>query len=304
MAQVSETFECFQELPTELRLQIWAHYFDKPRIHINKNTLPQLNCLHILDAETNRLLSSKQLAAGILINREAYQVFRETLEVVSMAEIYEPSSGVVRRSLATINVADVPEEAIPPENETADIPPRLSQLLSELEEDDRKSAPSTLVVNWNRDLIYLWEAPPSFRMLLQGKWAPRARRVALVIKQKPASEWEFDPAYWRDDLLMREKVDCPTTLRQVILVLAWSGGDDKPEHHDGQERDEYGFAPFGVLESLVGAEEYAQITRHFAGVAQVIREAFPHLDRPEGIRWAVDIAYAGIRNAKYTRRLM
>ena len=300
MAQVSETFECFRELPTELRLKIWAHYFEKSRIHINKNSLPQLNCLHILDAETNRLLSSKQLAAGILINHEAYQVFRETFEVVSMAGIYEPSSGVVRRSLATINVADVREEAIP-ENEM-DIPPKLNQLLGELEEDDRKSAPSTLVVNWNRDLICLWEAPPSFRMLLQGKWAPKAQRVALVIKQEPPSDWEFDPEYWREDLLMRDKVDCPTTMKQVILVLAWSG-DDKPQD-GGQERDEYGFAAFGVLESLVSTEEYTRITRHFTEVAQVIKEAFPHLDRPEGVAWAVDIVYAGIRNAKYTRQLM
>jgi hypothetical protein len=300
MAQVSETFECFQRLPTELRLKIWEQYFEKSRIHISKNSLPQLNCLHILDAETNRLLSSKQLAAGILINHEAYQVFRETFEVVTMAGIYEPSSGVVRRSLATINVADVREEAIP-ENEM-DMPPKLSQLLSELEGDDRKSAPSTLAVNWNRDLICLWEVPPSFRMFLQGKWAPKAQRVALVIKQKPASDWEFGPGYWRDDLLMREKVDCPTTLKQVILVLAWSG-DDKPED-DGRERDEYGFAAFGVLESLVSTEEYTQLTRYFTEVAQVIKEAFPHLDRQEGIPWAVDIAYAGIRSAKYTRQLM
>ncbi|KAB5545822.1 hypothetical protein GE09DRAFT_1132575 [Coniochaeta sp. 2T2.1] len=300
MTQAPKTFECFQELPTELRLKTWAHYFEKSRILINKNSLPQLNCLHILDTETNRLLSSKQLAAGILINHEAYQVFRETFEVVNIAEIYEPSSGVVRRSLATINVADVREEAIP-ENEV-DMPPMLGQLLGELEEDDRKSAPSTLFVNWNRDLVYLWEAPPSFRMLLQGKWAPKAQRVALVIKQNPASDWEFDPEYWRDDLLVREKVDCPPTLKQVILVLAWSG-DDKPED-DGLERDEYGFATFGVLESLVTTEEYTQIVRHFTEVAQVIKEAFPHLDQPEGIVWAVDIAYAGIRDGKYTRQLM
>ncbi|KAI1297090.1 hypothetical protein F5Y03DRAFT_284378 [Xylaria venustula] len=308
------SFHRFPDLPAELRLQIWEHYFDVPRIHVlysassKKPTNETPLAYADLTAETNRNVPSSLRFAAAAINCEALEVFRRKFDLVHMNFMGLPSKHM--KESFDHKFRDLVDAQ---HGQHLNIPHGILQSKPDLVEFVRnpgRKARDMIIpgihINWESDMIYLTDGSDvnceALRRVCNGPVANKLRRMAILIHDSYKYEG------WRP--FLGPSVDFPkpsANLTEVVLAVRLNDLD--PSTHTTVERDAFGFVPYDsvIQGKQEGSWEWTQnmklIERRFVYVAQLLREAFPDL-KDHQIKWAVDIDYTHRRaETKYSRTL-
>ncbi|KAJ2986777.1 hypothetical protein NUW58_g4868 [Xylaria curta] len=305
------TFHGFSDLPTELRLQIWEHYFDVPRIHVlyrgsseSKRAYGDETPLAYADltARTNHDIPTDLRFAAAAMNREALGVFRKTFDFVHVDFMSLPS----KRVRELFDNSTGPDQRLSEPEDVVGSDPVLSRLVRNPDGRPRDMLIPGIHTNWGNDLLYLTDGIDvncdMLRRACNGPIASKLRRVAILIHDGCTYEG------WRR--FYGPSVDFPkpsTTLAEVILVVRLRDLDVST--YATADRDEFGFAPYDsvVQGQKKGSWEWLQemkmIERRFVYVAQLLREAFPGLEDHK-IKWAVDIDYTHHKaETRYSRNI-
>ncbi|KAI0975433.1 hypothetical protein F4678DRAFT_420253 [Xylaria arbuscula] len=308
------SFHRFPDLPAELRIQIWEHYFDVPRIHVlysasSKTPLNETPLAYAdLTAETNRNVPSSLRYAAATINCEALKVLRRKLDFVHMNFMGLPSKHVKEsfdhKFRGLVDAQQDQPLSVP--NDLLQSKPDLAEFVRNPGGKARDMIIPGIHINWESDMLYLADGSDVncevLRRVCNGPLASKLRRMAILIHDSYKYEG------WRP--FLGPSVDFPkpsAILAEVVLAVRLNDLD--PSAHITVERDAFGFVPYDsvIQGKQEGSWEWTQnmklIERRFVYVAQLLREAFPDLQDHQ-IKWAVDIDYTHRRaETRYSRTL-
>ncbi|KAI0426023.1 hypothetical protein F5Y09DRAFT_78531 [Xylaria sp. FL1042] len=285
-------FHRFPDLPTELRLQIWEHYFDVSRIHVlfpssskSRNAPNNTPAAYAdLTAQTNRNVPASLRFAAATINCEALEVFRKKFDFVHLNFMDLPSKFVkdlFNDKSRGLIVRHGPEQPLSIPKEILQSKPDLAEFVRYPSRRPRDTVMPGVHINWENDLLYLTDGTDvnceTLRRVCNGPVAGKLRRVAILIHDSCRYEG------WRH--FLGPSVDFPkpsANLAEVILVVRLNDLD--PSVHATVERDGFGFAPYDTVirGKQQGSWEWTRnmklIERRFVYVAQLLHEAFPDLE--------------------------
>ncbi|GAW11444.1 hypothetical protein ANO14919_007900 [Xylariales sp. No.14919] len=315
--EATRTFHRFPDLPTELRLQIWEHYFNVPRIHVlyqglskSKSALNETPLAYAdLTAQTNRNIPASLRFAAATINLEALEIFRKHFDLAHMDFMGLPSKHVrdlFDEKLRGLTDPRDPEQPLSIPRDLLQSTPGLAEFVRNPGDKPRDLVMPGVHINWENDLLYLADGADvnceTLRRVCNGPIAGKLRRVAILIHDSCKYEG------WRR--FNGPSVDFPkpsANLTEVVLAVRLS--DIDPSARAVAERDEFGFVPYDAVirGKQEGNWEWMQnmklIERRFMYVAQLLHEAFPDLEDHK-IKWAVDIDYTHQRaETQYSRTL-
>ncbi|KAI1348614.1 hypothetical protein F5Y01DRAFT_211338 [Xylaria sp. FL0043] len=316
--QAVGTFHRFPDLPTELRLQIWEHYFDVPRIHVlypsssrSRNAPNDTPTAYAdLTAKANRNVPASLRFAAATINYEALEVFRNKFDLVHLNFMDLPSKFVkdlFDSKFRGLVAPQDPEQPLSIPKSILQSTPDLAEVVRNPSRKPRDMVMPGVHINWENDLLYLTDGTDvnceTLRRVCNGPIAGRLRRVAILIHDS----CKYDG--WRH--FLGPSVDFPkpcANLAEVILVVRLN--DIDPSAHATAERDGFGFVPYDSViqgkqegNSWEWTQNMKLIERRFVYVAQLLHEAFPDLEDHK-IKWAVDIDYTHRRaETPYSRTL-
>ncbi|KAI1422588.1 hypothetical protein F5Y12DRAFT_606497 [Xylaria sp. FL1777] len=317
LKEAVSTFHRFPDLPTELRLQIWEHYFDVPRIHVlypgpsKSRQAPDGTSVAYADltAQTNRNVPASLRFAATTINCEALEVFRNKFDLVHMNFMGLPSKHVkdlFDGKLRGLVASRDPVQPLSISKEILQSTPTVAEFFRNPGGKPRDMVIPGVHINWEKDLLYLTDGTDvnceMLRRLCNGPIAGKLRRVAILIHDSCKYEG------WRH--FYGPSVDFPkpsADLAEVVLAVRLNNID--PSAHSVVKRDRFGFVPYDSVtqgkqeDSWEWTQNVKLIERRFVYVAQLLREAFPDLEEHQ-IKWAVDIDYTHRRaETRYSRTL-
>ncbi|KAI1403528.1 hypothetical protein F4819DRAFT_219851 [Hypoxylon fuscum] len=285
------TFECFNDLPKELRILIWEYHFESARLHVvhpapeSQNRNPKREVLlfqcTILDSATNLVILDGRPPSS-LINREAHAV------AISCKRAWTP----VRFG------KDVAESVA---SGRARVPLQFAMINSSgsgSEQRDVQAGP--IYVDWDRDMLYLCvaHAEQAFWSLRSVPWRDRVRKLAVLV---PQSEFDRAIPFGPTDPI-REVLESTAELEELLVVLVPQAGVPATASAPmtGLPRDTFGFVPY--VEYL---KEAGLASNHilYARTAMSFREALAGLPRRISLKRVVDVDYQTCAFGNYRRSL-
>ncbi|KAI1079768.1 hypothetical protein F5B20DRAFT_542358 [Whalleya microplaca] len=309
----TDSFERFQQLPTEIRLQVWGCYFDFPsRIHVLHPGPDPDDDLAVsppaytqLARRTNQYIQSRNKFAAAVVSREAREILVKAFDSVRMPfQEYEEAKASSR--LWNEFRSRYPSTTSMPQEQSIQ-PPSLRRY--------RKLVPS-LYMNWDDDLLYLAdpEGQKLFRGLCSAEWVHKVQRIALLLEdpaihigrnrhllhQRPGGL----PLGHLYNFLERTKsyLKHATKFKQIILVFRL--GKQDRLRTENLERDGFGFVPYHSITQLHGrAWSSIQMETLIRDMTRALSEAFPYLRGANSIRFVVDVDCIEIKGDRYLRHL-
>ena len=288
-----KTFHRFPDLPTELRLQIWEHYFDVPRVHVLYPALSKPSSTSDgsslaytdLTAQTNHDVPASLRFAAATISCEALKVFRSKFDCVHMNFMGRPSKQVkdlYEHKLRDLAALEDQEEAPRIPKDVLQTAPGLAEFIKNPGGKPRDTLMPGAHVNWESDLLYLTDGADvnceTLRRVCNGPIASKLRKVAILIHD--------GHKYQGFRQFTGPSVNFPkpsANLDEVILAVRLSDLDVLANAH--VKRDDFGFVPYDsvIHDKQEGSWQRMQtmklIERRFTYVTQLLREAFPDLEQ-------------------------
>ncbi|CAJ2499727.1 Uu.00g025800.m01.CDS01 [Anthostomella pinea] len=310
-AAATPSFALFRHLPTELRLQIWKHYFDVPRIHVVHPgqplgphftrwamTNPPPDYTEIV-ARTNQPTTSKQQFAAVLVSREALEIFTKTVDLAHMAFLdFETRSFQIMFERKFGDLAPPSRIATVSPEELDAIPGFREFVRNPVGSGTQRMVPPAHI-NWRDDLIYLTgpegEQMQMLKRICRGPWARKVQRIALLINDRTYKNGDVFHQNSRSFRSLRIFLERKRSIlrrylqiTEVILVVRLSQ-ETHPKQR-GFKRDGFGFVPFQKMNGYDGgAWDNMKVTTRFRDVTTLLQEAFPPLAQKGRIRWVVDV---------------
>ncbi|KAI1780886.1 hypothetical protein F4818DRAFT_436081 [Hypoxylon cercidicola] len=276
------SFECFNDLPKELRILIWEYHFESARLHVvhpapeSENRNPKREVLifqcTVLDSATNLVIVDGR-PPSILINHEAYSVAASRRRVWTPVRFGKD----LAESVMSGRAARVPLQwpvpnvsGLPAERSTRQVHP--------------------VYVDFDRDMVYLCvaHAEQAFWSLRSVHWRDRLRKLAVLVPQS-----EFDRAIpFGPTEPIREVLESTSELEELLVVLVPNvvnpAVSPAAMAMAGLERDAFGFVPY--VDYL---QEAGLASNHilYARTAMSFTEALAGLSRKINLRRVVDVDY-------------
>ncbi|KAI4870545.1 hypothetical protein F4820DRAFT_442831 [Hypoxylon rubiginosum] len=293
------SFDCFNDLPKELRILIWEYHFESARLHVvhpapeSENRNPKREVLifqcTVLDSATNLVILDGR-PPSILINHEAYSVAASRRRVWTPVRFGKD----LAESVTSGRAARVPLQWPVPS---------VSGLLT-AERNARPIHP--VYVDFDRDMLYLCvaHAEQAFWSLRSVPWRDRLRKLAVLV---PQSEFDRAIPFGPTDPI-REVLDSTSDLEELLVVLVpqpgvvgGGGAPASPAAMAGLSRDEFGFVPY--VDYL---QEAGLASNHilYARTAMSFKEALGGLRRKIKLRRVVDVDYLTSAFGYYRRRIL
>ncbi|KAI6085596.1 hypothetical protein F4821DRAFT_240108 [Hypoxylon rubiginosum] len=298
MASLS-SFECFNELPKELRLLIWEYHFESARLHVvhpapeseNRNPKREVLIFHttVLDSATN-LVILDGLPPSTLINHEAYSVAASRRRVWTPVRFGKDLAD----SVASSRAARIPIHW--PVGGATNY-----ATVEEISADRSGQQMHPVYVDFSRDMLYLCvaHAEQAFWSLRSVSWRERLRKLAVLV---PQSEFDRAIPFGPTDPI-REVLESTYELEELLVVLVpqppFVGSRALAAKTAGLPRDEFGFVPYvDYLQEAGLASNHILYTR----TAMSFKEAIGGLRRKIKLRRVVDVDYLTCAFGYYERR--
>ncbi|KAF3071055.1 hypothetical protein GL218_00503 [Daldinia childiae] len=278
-----KTFECFNNLPKELRILIWEYHFESARIHVihpspesqmrNPKREVLLFCCTVLDSATNLVILDERPPSP-LINHEAYDI------ALSCKRIWTPV--IFGKDLAdsvTSGRARVPLQfAISLGTNIYD------------EYNDTRQQARPVYVDWERDMLYLCvsNAEQAFWSMRSVPWRDSVRKLAVLV---PQSEFDRAIPFGPTDPI-REVLESMTELEELFVVLVPQADVLVPvtaptsKALTSLSRDEFGFVPYVEYLKRAGLASNHIL---YARTAMSFREALVDLPKKIKLKRVVDV---------------
>ncbi|KAI8959538.1 hypothetical protein F5Y11DRAFT_299219 [Daldinia sp. FL1419] len=271
------TFECFNDLPKELRILIWEYHFESARIHVihpspesrSRNPKREVLLFHctVIDSATNLVILDGKPPSP-LINHEAYSI------ALSCKRVWTPV--IFGKDLAdsvTSGRARVPLQF------ALTLPSSLP-----IESDSKRLQAHPVYVDWDRDMLYLCvsNAEQAFWSMRSVPWRDRVRNLAVLV---PQSEFDRAIPFGPTDPI-REVIESMTDLEELFVVLVpqtdivVSGTAPPSKAITGLSRDAFGFVPYVEYLKKAGLADNHIL---YARTAMSFREAL--VDMPKKIKF-------------------
>ncbi|KAI1471763.1 uncharacterized protein F4812DRAFT_415353 [Daldinia caldariorum] len=278
------TFQCFNNLPKELRILIWEYHFESARIHVihpspethlrnPKRDVLLFHCT-VLDSATN-LIIPDGLPPSLLINHEAYNIAmsckRQWTPVIFTNDLADSvSSGRARVHFQFSLTAG------------SNVP---------VEFNDTRPQARPVYVDWERDMLYLCvsNAEQAFWSMRTVRWRDRVRKLAVLV---PQSEFDRAIPFGPTDPI-REVLESMTELEELFVVLVPQvdglvpvAATPSSNVLTGLSRDGFGFVPYVEYLKKVGlTSNHILYTR----TAMSFREALADLPNKIRLKRVVDV---------------
>ncbi|KAI1166926.1 hypothetical protein F5B18DRAFT_604851 [Nemania serpens] len=277
------SFNCFQGLPPELRMQIWREHLIEchgTQIHVflsrppdaDRSLTPSPQCVN-LDVTTHE--PGYNTLGAAMISPESWAVFKELFHV--------GDTGCLSPQNKLLDAGGRLVDYNPSSDQSGLHGGSLRAVYAAAAQEELRRQSVRFAIKSERDIVYIIDeqVQPLFRALCSSSWMPNVKRVAFQVLnfQRPQPPTRLDRwAQW-DYLLSDPSPDVRRffsnpALKDVLLVIV----PNKETQTTNLKPNLYGFVVVDPEFYVLGPSEEGQaVRRHFVSICLRMFKVFPDL---------------------------